>query len=121
MPQTTTTSANRPVSGAATARSHFAAGSELTGDLRVPGTVELLGHVEGRVYADAIVIEESGSVSGELHAADVAIRGKFEGTVSGGVVSLHGSARVSGKIAYETLSVENGAVVNATCSTKKRK
>lgn len=115
----TTTTGNQPSTGTAGGRSHFAAGSKLSGDLRVPGLVELLGHVDGRVYADAILIAESGSVSGELHAADIAIRGKLDGNVFGGVVKLHGSARVSGEISYETLSIENGAEVNATCAIKK--
>ncbi len=104
---------------AAGGRSHLAAGSKLSGDLHVPGHVELRGQVDGRIYADAILIEESGSVSGELHAADIAIKGKLEGKISGAVIKLHDSANVSGEIVYETLSIENGAEVNATCATKK--
>ncbi len=70
----------------ASGRSHFTAGSKLNGDLRVPGLVELLGHVVGKVSADAITIEESGTVEGERHAAQVTIKGKFEGKVFRGSV-----------------------------------
>ena len=115
----TNTPGSQPSSGTAGGRSHFAKGSKLTGDLRVPGLVEVLGHVDGRVYADAVLIEESGSVAGELHAADISIKGKLEGSASGGAVNLHGTARVSGEIVYETISIESGAEVNATCATKK--
>lgn len=100
-------------------RSQLIAGSKLTGDLRVPGFIELLGHVDGKVSANAITIEESGSVDGELHAAKVAIKGQFEGIIFGTSVSLHSSAKVSGKISYETLHIESGAKVNSTCMVKK--
>ena len=100
-------------------RSHFSAGSKLTGDLRVPGLIELLGHVDGKVSADAITIEESGSVDGELIATKVAIKGQFQGKIIGTSVSLHFSAKVSGEITSETLDIENGAQVNATCMVKK--
>jgi len=119
MSQTTGASGTLPTTGLASGRSHFTAGSEIKGDLRVPGLVELLGHVEGKVSADAVMIGESGSVNGELHAATVAIKGQFEGKIFGGVVKLHSSAKVSGEILYETLSIENGAEVNSTCAVKK--
>jgi len=119
MSQATDTSGSQPAASAQGGRSHFTAGSKLTGDLRVPGLVELLGHVDGKVSADAIMIEKSGSVDGELHAASVAIKGQFEGKIFGGVVNLHSSAKVSGEILYETLCIESGAEVNSTCTVRK--
>ena len=65
----TNSSGSQPAPGTNGGRSHFTAGSQIKGDLRVPGLVELLGHVEGTVSADAVMIEKSGSVIGELHAA----------------------------------------------------
>ncbi len=121
MSPTTSTKGSQPAAAATGGRSHFTAGSKLSGDVRVPGLIELLGHVDGRVYADAIMIEESGSVDGELHAADIAIKGKLEGKIFGGVVKLHTSARISGEIIYETLSIESGAEVNSTFTVKKPK
>jgi cytoskeletal protein CcmA (bactofilin family) len=100
-------------------RSHFAAGAKLTGDLTVPGAIELLGHVDGKITADSIVIEESGSAIGELHADRVAIKGSFEGSIHGRDVKLHSSARVSGEIVYQTLSIDSGAEVNSSCSHRK--
>ncbi|MFT7593064.1 MAG: cytoskeletal protein CcmA (bactofilin family) [Paracoccaceae bacterium] len=119
MPYSTETKGTLPTSGRANGRSHFTAGSRLAGDLHVPGLVELLGHVDGKVSADAILVEESGSVDGELEAAKVAIKGQFEGKIFGGIVILHASAKVSGEIFYETLSIESGAQVNSRCAVKK--
>jgi len=92
-------------------RSHLGAGSRITGELYFPGTVELPGYVKGRVEASAIVIEETGDVEGELHAASIAVKGRFKGQVMGGKVRLHASARVIGQITYESLSIESGAEV----------
>ena len=90
---------------------HLGAGSRISGELCFPGTVELPGYVKGRVEASAIVIEEAGEVEGELHAASIAIKGRFKGQVMGGKVRLHASARVTGEITYESLSIESGAEV----------
>ncbi|SLN61740.1 Polymer-forming cytoskeletal [Roseovarius gaetbuli] len=96
-------------------RSHLGAGSRITGELSFPGTVELPGYVKGRVDASAIVIEQAGEVDGELHAASVAIKGRFQGQIIGGKVALHASARVTGDVTYESLSIETGAQVEGVC------
>lgn len=88
-------------------------GSRLSGELSVPGTVQLPGCVEGRVDASEIVIEETGEVEGELHAARITIKGRFKGKLAGGMVDLQASAQVSGEIAYETLRIESGATIEA--------
>ncbi len=97
-------------------RSHLAPGAHVAGDLTVPGLIELVGRVEGRLNADSVVIEDRGSVEGEVHAATVVVRGEFNGTLTAGAVRLHSTARVTGRILYDTLSIESGAEVTATCS-----
>ena len=98
------------------ARSHFAAGAKLSGDLTVPGLFELLGHADGKITADTILIEESGSAVGELRADTIVIKGRFEGQVIGRAVTLNASAQLSGEISYVTLKIDSGADVNCTCS-----
>ena len=99
-----------PAAGAG-GRSHLGAGSRITGELSFPGTVELPGYVKGRVEASSIVIEEAGEVEGEIHAASIDIKGRFDGQIIGGEVVLHTSARVTGEITYESLSIKSGAQV----------
>lgn len=97
-------------------RSHFAAGAKLSGDLTVPGVMELSGHIDGKINADSIVIGENGSAIGELHADNVEVKGRLDGNIYGQDVKLHSSAKVSGKIFYQTLTIESGAEVNSSCS-----
>ncbi len=109
-------SSNRPSSSGG--RSHFATGAKLSGDLSVPGLMELNGHIDGTISADSIMIDQSGSAIGELRADSVGIKGTFEGTIRGRDVTLHSSARVSGDIEYERLTIESGAEVNSNCHRK---
>ena len=109
------TDESRPASGG---RSHLGAGSRITGELYFPGTVELPGYVNGRVEAAAIMIEEAGDVEGELSAANIAVKGRFKGQIKGGMVKLHASARVSGDITYESLSIESGAELEGVCQPR---
>jgi len=102
-----------PAAGAG-GRSHLGAGSRITGELSFPGTVELPGYVKGRVNASAVVIEEAGEVEGELRAASITIKGRFDGQIIGGEVVFHTTARVTGEIIYESLSIKSGAQVEGT-------
>jgi len=118
MSQTPETSGSSSQASPKGGRSHFAAGAKLSGDLDVPGLMELLGRMDGKITADSIMIEESGSAKGEVKADSVAVKGRFEGKIFGKDVKLHSTARVSGEIYYQTLTIENGADVNSTCSRK---
>ena len=99
-------------------RSHLGSGSRITGELYFPGTVELPGYVKGRVEASSIVIEEAGEVEGEIHAASIDIKGRFNGQVTGGKVRLHTSARVTSETTYESLSIESGAQIEGKCRSQ---
>jgi cytoskeletal protein CcmA (bactofilin family) len=116
MSQSGASSSPLPLKNPREARSHIAAGARLSGDLSVPGLVELLGQVEGTVTAEAIVIEEPGSLIGELKAPHVAVKGTFDGRIVADDVILHSSATVSGEIYYKTLTIESGAKVDSSCS-----
>ncbi|MCC5973370.1 MAG: polymer-forming cytoskeletal protein [Rubellimicrobium sp.] len=111
-------SATRPGT-AATGRSNLVAGTRLTGDLTVPGTLELTGHVDGRIAADAVSVEEPGSINGEITAAIVSIKGAFGGRITGGAVKLLSTARVTGEVHYDTIMIESGAQVDATFTQRK--
>ncbi|MBP1805849.1 bactofilin family protein [Rubellimicrobium aerolatum] len=101
--------------GAQGGRSHLVAGTRIVGDISAPGLLEIQGQVEGRVMADSVVIEERGTVNGEVQAAAVGVKGTFTGHIAGGAVRIHASARLSGTIRYETLSIESGSEITATC------
>lgn len=108
-----------PSQGAQGGRSHLIAGTRIVGDITAPGLLEIQGTVEGRVTADSVVIEEHGLVDGEVQAAAVGVKGTFSGHIAGGTVRVHATARISGTIRYETLSVESGSEITASCERAK--
>jgi cytoskeletal protein CcmA (bactofilin family) len=105
--------------GAQGGRSHLVAGTRIVGDITAPGLLEIQGTVEGRVTADSVIIEERGLVDGEVQAATVGVKGTFSGHVNGGAVRVHATAKMSGTIRYETLSIESGSEITATCERAK--
>ena len=105
--------------GAQGGRSHLVAGTRIVGNITAPGLLEIQGQVEGRVVADSVVIEERGTVEGEIMAAAIGVRGDFDGHLAGGAVRIHATARVTGSIRYETLSVESGSEMTASCERAK--
>lgn len=94
-------------------RSQLSAGVRIVGEFQAPGHLELGGRIEGVVLADSVVVEEHGEIRGEVRAGAVGVKGVFEGTLTGGTVRLHATARVAGTVLYDTLSVESGAEVTA--------
>ena len=100
-------------------RSHLVAGTKIVGDISAPGLLEIQGEVKGRVMADSVVIEEHGTVDGEVQAAAIGVKGHFTGQLNGGIVRVHATARLSGTIRYDTLSIESGSEITATCERAK--
>jgi cytoskeletal protein CcmA (bactofilin family) len=107
--------AANPGPGGPGGRSHLVAGTRIVGNITAPGLLEIQGTVEGRVMADSVVIEERGLVDGEVQAASIGVRGTFSGHIAGGAVRIHAAAKVTGTIRYESLSIESGSEITATC------
>jgi cytoskeletal protein CcmA (bactofilin family) len=105
--------------GAQAGRSHLVAGTTIVGNITAPGLLEIQGRIEGRVMADSVVVEERGTVEGEIQAAAIGVRGHFNGHLSGGAVRIHATARISGTIRYESLTIESGSEITASFERAK--
>jgi cytoskeletal protein CcmA (bactofilin family) len=92
-------------------------GSDLriTGDISSSGEVQVDGRVEGDIIADCLVVSETGVVDGAIAANSVRVLGTVNGPITAGSVKLGRSARVTGDILHQTLSVEEGAFVSGHC------
>jgi len=107
-----------PVATGNGARSHLSVGSSITGELQFPGLVEVAGQLQGQIVAASIMVEETAVIDGDLSAKSVQIKGRVKGRISGGDVRLMSSAKVSGDIVYDTLSIDSGAEVHAACKMR---
>jgi cytoskeletal protein CcmA (bactofilin family) len=75
-------------------------------------TLVVEGRVEAAVASRVIQIAEGGSFKGSAQAGEAEVRGAFEGelTVHGRLVA-HATARISGKVRYGKLLVQEGGEI----------
>lgn len=101
-------------------RSEIAEGLSFTGNAVINGVCTVKGRVEGNLEQaegsrTAVIVTETGFVKGDILADQISIMGRTEGLLdaTGGSVSLHDSANVSGHVRYFRIQV-NGSELNAT-------
>jgi cytoskeletal protein CcmA (bactofilin family) len=89
-------------------------GSRVAGTVRVKGRVQIDGEVEGHVFAEDghVSIGPSGSVIGQLTAAELVVGGRIEGTirVTGHVHVVNGGSAV-GMLQYSSIQVDRGGAL----------
>ncbi|RME62583.1 MAG: polymer-forming cytoskeletal protein [Alphaproteobacteria bacterium] len=102
----------RPGRPAAGAPSIIGADVHIVGNLATAGEIQLDGSVEGDIQAGALTMGESGVLKGTLVADNVVIRGEVSGAIRARTVVLERSAKISGDVFHETLSIEAGARID---------
>ncbi len=88
----------------------------IIGDISSAGDIQIDGRHEGNLIAAKVTIGENGSVTGNIKAKWVHIRGKVSGKISANVVELAASANVQADIAQDQLTIANGAFFDGKCT-----
>jgi len=83
----------------------------VSGDVASAGQVHIDGRVDGNVRCDTLIQGEGGTIAGHIIADTAHLSGLVDGTVKARLVTLEPSARVTGDVAYETLSIVAGAAI----------
>jgi len=101
-------------------RNIIAKNSSLVGDIKSDGDFRVDGKIEGTIQTSGrVVIGKEGYVSGTIDCANADIEGTFSGKlIVDQILSLKSTADISGDVVMGKLSVEPGAVFNATCAMK---
>ncbi len=94
--------------------------TSIVGDIISEGDFRIDGKVEGTVKTKGrVVIGKSGTIKGKIECNNAEIEGKFSGNlIAYSLLTLKSTAKISGEMAINKLSVEPGAEFNATCSMK---
>jgi cytoskeletal protein CcmA (bactofilin family) len=93
------------------------AGTLVEGDVTFVGGLRIDGRVKGDVTAangdpSTLVISEQARVDGEIRVSHVVVNGQVNGPITASdYLELQPKARVSGDVAYKTLEMHVGAVV----------
>ena len=101
-------------------RNTIAKNTSLVGDIKSDGDFRVDGKIEGTIKTSGrVVIGKEGFVSGTIDCAHADIEGTFSGKlIVDQILSLKSTADISGDVIMGKLSVEPGAVFNATCAMK---
>lgn len=99
-------------SSAEASRSLLSRNSRIKGELEFPGLIEVLGHIDGQLKAESVIVGEHGEIEGSIAAKTIVIKGSVKGDIVGASVTLHTGSRVAGEITYQQLVVEAGALVD---------
>ena len=93
------------------------AGTVVQGDISFSGGLRIDGRVEGNLTASSegsatLVVSEQARVDGDIKVSHVVINGSVNGQVTAkDYLELQAKARVVGDVAYRTLEMHLGAVI----------
>jgi len=87
-------------------------GAEFTGTITDARTIEIHGKVNADLTADKVTIGEKGKFDGAVSANLVVVSGEYDGVMEAGSIWATATARISGKVQYNTLQMDRGAALN---------
>ncbi|CAA0114281.1 Uncharacterised protein [BD1-7 clade bacterium] len=93
--------------------------TEIFGDIKFSGNLEIEGTVVGNLVANpsseaSVRVQEGGRVEGDIRVPRVVINGEVKGTVHSDTLELAGNARIDGNVHYSTVEMMKGAQVNGS-------
>ncbi len=94
--------------------------STVTGELNIKGTLRVDGIVEGDIFADWVIVGETGRIHGNVRSRGVVVGGRVEGNLDASeIVELKGKGEVTGEICTVKLAMSEGAVFDGRSTMKK--
>ena len=92
------------------------------GDIEVANDLAVAGDVQGAIWADqrVVTVNEGASVTGDIIAGDVTVRGSFRGTIlASAVVEIAASGEVEGRIIAPRLILREGGSLNGSVQPQR--
>lgn len=110
-PATEYSSVANASSGTGSTFSVFGADTSIKGDITATADLHVDGKVEGEIACATLVLGESGEVVGGIRAECARLAGLVRGSVSARDLVVLKTARLHGDVQYDTLTIEQGAIV----------
>lgn len=98
----------------------IAQGTIFKGEIESQGSFRIEGKVIGNLKTPGkIVVGETGYIEGQIECENADFEGEFKGQLKvKKLLTLRSTAKIEGEVFTDKLSIEPGAVFNATCSMK---
>lgn len=87
----------------------------ISGNMKTDGDVQIDGVVDGDVESDLLTIGDTATVNGCVVGEIIRVAGTVNGEITGRVVELTRTARITGDINHHSLAIEAGAFVQGLC------
>jgi cytoskeletal protein CcmA (bactofilin family) len=86
------------------------------GNVSGNGDIHLDGTIEGDLGCNSLILGPGGRVKGNVTAEKATLGGTVEGTINAATLVVERTARITGDLAYDTVSIENGAQLDGRMS-----
>lgn len=84
----------------------------IVGNMETAGDIHVDGRIEGDISCAALIQGDGGRIAGVIKADRTRIAGLVDGSIATRELILSRTARVTGDVAYESLTIEAGAQVD---------
>lgn len=89
--------------------SMLGADTVITGNIEASADLHIDGRVDGDIACNALVQGEGSEITGAIRAETIRIAGLVRGTIAAREVVILKTARIEGDVAYDALTIEQGA------------
>jgi cytoskeletal protein CcmA (bactofilin family) len=99
----------------------FDDGTEFNGELKFRGSFRIDGYFKGKIESESmLIIGERGKVEADVNVSFILVNGEFRGNMRAAEkVEIHSRGRVFGTVQTPKLVIEEGAYLEANCSTSE--
>jgi len=88
----------------------------ITGDIKAAADLHIDGQVEGDIACAALIQGSDSHIKGQVVARTARLAGQVDGSINAGELVIEASARITGDVTYESISVAPGSQVDGRFS-----
>ncbi len=93
--------------------------SEFQGELHVKGTLRVDGRIDGQVFAECVILSESGGITGDVNAKKIIVGGRIDGILRAQeIVEIKSKGKISGEIFTRRIAISEGGEFNGKIEMK---
>tara|TARA_A100001391_G_scaffold199260_1_gene181973 strand:- start:1129 stop:1512 length:384 start_codon:yes stop_codon:yes gene_type:complete len=89
----------------------FGSDTAITGDIKASADLHIDGSVEGDISCSSLVQGETSTVKGAIEAESARLAGTIEGSIAARELVILKTAKITGDVFYDALTIEQGAQV----------
>jgi len=90
----------------------------ITGDVHASSDLHIDGRIEGDLACAALVQGTDSRIKGQITARSALLAGQVEGAIDAGELVIEASARITGDIRYDSITVSPGAQIDGRFTHK---